>query len=418
MESGNFDPEIEEQSTPARECIVGGLLGVVLAGLVWAGFAVLRHTAVYGWFVDEPAEKLLDQADALGSKGSWESVAELLKDPLPVGITPPSKQPIRWKRYDALLHIAAQQDDLERRCATLREAVLLAQTNGFDGAGAVSGSGTCDELLHARNLPEGSRLECLSTEVDRSGRSVLRLRATDRSGAALAGLGPADFLIVSDGRRIGVKSAHYEPAPNGGWRWVFVLDTSEIMAGARMRSGQMIVSFLAGTVRDADDSELLNCCVPPARVAKSGRGGAALLRDVQSLTASGPAAILDAIWLAADDLVGVRHGAIVLVTAGRDSASSHTLNEVLARLSREHVPVYVITLTSHLPTPDPLREIAEATGGTDLRVQGGNLDEVRKKLGTRISGEPVYLVTLAERLTEAPVVAFAPREHPHLEAKQ
>jgi hypothetical protein len=411
-------PEIEEQSTPARECMLGTLLGFVLAGVVWVGVAVLRHTAVYGWFVDEPAEKLLEQADALAGKGSWQSVAELLKDPLPVGITLPSKQRIGWRRFDALLHIAVQQDDLEARCATLRQAVSLAQTYGFDGAGAVSGSAACDELLRARNVPQGSRLKLLAMEVDQSGRCVLRLRATDRSGAALGGLGPADFLVVSDGRRIGVKNARYEPAPNWDWRWVFVLDTSKIMAGARMRSGQMIVSFLAGTVRDSDESELLICSVPPARVAEAGRGGAALIRGVQSLATSGSAAILDAIWLAADDLVSVRHGAVVLITAGCDSASSHSLNEVQARLSKEHIPLYVIALTPHLATGDPLRGIAEATGGTYLSVRGGNLDEVRRKLGTRISGEPVYLVALAEKLTEAPVVAFAPREHPHLEAKQ
>jgi hypothetical protein len=417
-ETGDFYPEIEQPSSPGREIIVGALLGLVLAGVVRVSFAALRHTAVYGWFVDVAAQKLLEQADALGSRGSWQGVAEILKDPLPAGTTPVSARRIRRRRYDALLHVAALQDDINARCATLREAKLLADTYGFDDAGAASGSAACDDLLRARNVPQGARLELVSMDDDQSGRSVLRLLATDRSGTALGGLGPADFLVVVDGRRVGVTSVRYDPPPNPGRRWVFVLVPSEITAGARLRSAQMMVSFLAGIVRDTDDSELVICRATPTRVAGPARGGEAVLRGAESLYPAGPAAIFDAIWVAADDLQGRRRGGVVLVTAGGDSASLHDLNEVQARLYHEHIPLYVVALASRPIKGDPLPRIAEATGGVYLSVRSGNVGDVRRALGTRIRGEPVYVVTLAERLLGAPVVVFAPREHPRIEAQR
>jgi tight adherence protein B len=81
-------------------------------------------------------------------------------------------------------------------------------------------------------------------------------------------------------------------------------------------------------------------------------------------------ALYDAIALAASNLAGDdRPGrAIVVVTDGRDVSSTNTLESAIAAARNAHAAVYPIGIGGPSFTPDALRQIAHATGGSYRQV--------------------------------------------------
>lgn len=91
-------------------------------------------------------------------------------------------------------------------------------------------------------------------------------------------------------------------------------------------------------------------------------------RTLTSAQPYGQTAIFDALFLALDTMQKAKYEkkALLLITDGIDNRSVNTLADVVARLKRERVAVYVVGLLSRsggLKAEDALIDIAEASGG-------------------------------------------------------
>ncbi|HSK17431.1 MAG TPA: vWA domain-containing protein, partial [Gaiellaceae bacterium] len=71
--------------------------------------------------------------------------------------------------------------------------------------------------------------------------------------------------------------------------------------------------------------------------------------------------VLSANSLASETYLG---RVIVIVTDGNESRSEATLDDVIAAAQNAGAPVYVVAIESRLFTPEPLRRLAEETGGS------------------------------------------------------
>jgi uncharacterized protein with von Willebrand factor type A (vWA) domain len=106
--------------------------------------------------------------------------------------------------------------------------------------------------------------------------------------------------------------------------------------------------------------------------------GAALAQAAAAFGAGdavgGPSPVWDALDRAATALEGsTGRRAIIVVTDGRSTANRIGFSDILQRLERDRLPVFVVMLDlKRSPTPDPgvrMRELADRTGGSVIVVK-------------------------------------------------
>ena len=123
-------------------------------------------------------------------------------------------------------------------------------------------------------------------------------------------------------------------------------------------------------------------------------GAAALTQAAAGLAdaVGGSSPLWDALDAAATALEGATgRRAIIVVTDGRSTANRIGFSEIVARLERDRLPVFVLALhLKDLPGPDPkirLRQLAGKTGGQYFLVRRAGVAVVIKRAVAALRGE-------------------------------
>jgi Mg-chelatase subunit ChlD len=102
------------------------------------------------------------------------------------------------------------------------------------------------------------------------------------------------------------------------------------------------------------------------------------------------------LWDALDTAAAALEGAtgrrgVIVVTDGRSTANRIGFADILARLERDRLPIFVVALDlKDLRGPDPairLRQLAEKTGGKYFFVKRGGVGVVIKRAVAALRGE-------------------------------
>ena len=216
---------------------------------------------------------------------------------------------------------------------------------------------------------------------------VLRVpKATD--------LDAASVVVRENGLR--VADVRVDPLASSGLRFgvVLALDASDSMAGApaaaAIRAARAFISHRAPTgevgivafnrnvsvLRDPtrDGSALRRALASPPRLRYGTRINDALLQSLTLLRES-----------------KLSSGSIVLLSDGADIGSLHSLDEAVAAARQQRVRVFTVGLRSGAFDAQPLRTIAERTGGSYAEARSASeLASVYEALGDQLAGE--YLI--------------------------
>jgi tight adherence protein B len=210
--------------------------------------------------------------------------------------------------------------------------------------------------------------------------------ATDLDGGSV--------VVRENGLR--VTGLRIDPLASSGLRFgvVLALDASESMAGppaaAAIRAARAFISHRAAAgevgvvafnhnisvLRDPtrDGGALRRALAAPPRLAYGTRINDAL---IQSLT------LLREARLSA--------GSIVLLSDGADIGSLYALDEAVAAAKKQRVRVFTVGLRSGAFDAEPLREIADRTGGSYAEARSASeLAALYEALGDQLAGE--YLI--------------------------
>jgi Flp pilus assembly protein TadB len=207
-------------------------------------------------------------------------------------------------------------------------------------------------------------------------------------------LDAGDVVVRENGRRAG--GVRVDPLASSGLRFgvVLALDASESMTGApaaaAIRAARAFVSHRAtagevgvvafnrniSVLRDptTDGTALRRALASPPPLAYGTRINDALM---QSLTLLREAK--------------VSSGSIVLLSDGADIGSLHSLDEAVAAAREQRVRVFTVALRSGAFDAEPLRKIADQTGGSYAEARSASeLASVYEALGDQLAGE--YLI--------------------------
>jgi Flp pilus assembly protein TadB len=201
-------------------------------------------------------------------------------------------------------------------------------------------------------------------------------------------------VVRENGRRVG--GLRVDPLASSGLRFgvVLALDASESMTGApaaaAVRAARAFVSHRAtagevGVVAfnrtisvlrnpTTDGSALRRALASPPPLAYGTRINDALVRSLTLLREA-----------------KVSSGSIVLLSDGADIGSLHSLDEAIAAAREQRVRVFTVALRSGAFDAEPLRRIADQTGGSYAEARSASeLASAYEALGDQLAGE--YLI--------------------------
>jgi VWFA-related protein len=214
-------------------------------------------------------------------------------------------------------------------------------------------------------LPQDSKSFRISIDVDLV---VLHATVRDRHGWIATGLEQADFDIFEDGVRQTIRLFQREELPV---TIGLVIDQSGSMRHKVAEVVSAVRTFVqfsnqADRMFVVNFNEQATLALPPE--APSTIDPAALAKAIRSTAPHGMTALYDAIYLAREQFpTGTNDKTVLLVVSdGRDNASSHPLEQILQLAANSATLVYTIGIYDPGdPEADPavLRRLARATGG-------------------------------------------------------
>jgi Ca-activated chloride channel family protein len=213
----------------------------------------------------------------------------------------------------------------------------------------------------------------------------LTVSVRDRSGRAVTGLAPQDIEIYED--KVKQKIEHYgaEDAPISIG---VVFDVSDSMRNKIEQGRDAIKAFVETS--HADDDFFLVGFNRRANLLAEFCDGEGLQRRLNLVAAQGETALYDAIHLGVEKVRQGRHRkrALLVISDGRDNASSYTLDQLRRRLKESDVQIYCVGVGRPL-----LSEKAEQR--QEMRGQM-ILDEI-----ARLTGGRAFFANSASELEEA-----------------
>jgi len=183
----------------------------------------------------------------------------------------------------------------------------------------------------------------------------------DREGKHVVGLSPSDFVIRDEGKAVTatVRESVDEPVTIG-----LVIDASGSMKSSLMSVMEMTTQFLDVTVTPKDKMFIVAFDAAPWLLHPPSSDIASLKKSVLSLRPSGMTATVDGVAFGLQQLNGMTgKRALVVITDGREGASSQTAEAAIHLAKDTGIPVYGI-LTWGQQIGNPLVNIAAATGGS------------------------------------------------------
>ena len=186
-----------------------------------------------------------------------------------------------------------------------------------------------------------------------------------------------DFQVLENGRPKSIVD--FQATDRAPVSLALLLDTSGSMRGPNFDRARRVVDDLLDLIdRTADEVALFSFDNAVREEASFTNEADAIRRALNNADAWGLTSLYDAIAETARRLEDRRaqHRAVVVITDGIDTSSTHTAAEVLTMASAIEVPVYVIAVAASAPqdarkADDPsLAELAYWTGGDVKYVTG------------------------------------------------
>ncbi|MEA2016604.1 MAG: type II secretion system F family protein [Actinomycetota bacterium] len=205
------------------------------------------------------------------------------------------------------------------------------------------------------------------------------------------GLEQEDFVVLENGESVSnlsVRALGEIAEPIGV---VLAVDTSGSMEGEPIGDAISAVSIFIGEMRDIDKTAALSFA--DSVITHSGfTSDHSELRDsISGIEAEGDTSLFDGIYTAcgmfrSED--NIKHRYLIVLSDGADTASSHSVEEVIERAEQEEVSIYSIALLSPEYNLENIKYISESTGGELLTaVDSKELEELYKKISKRITNQ-------------------------------
>jgi Ca-activated chloride channel family protein len=192
----------------------------------------------------------------------------------------------------------------------------------------------------------------------------LHVTVADREGHPIGGLVQANFKVTENGVEQPIAVFKHEDIPVS---LGLIVDNSRSIEPRKTRLDAAALSFVQKS--NPDDEVFIVHFDFDARLSQPFTGDRGKLE--QTLAAAKPfgqTALYDSVLLALDTMQKAQKQkkALLLITDGIDNVSKSTLDQVVERLKRENVLVYVVGLLSQsggVVTEESLIRIGEASGG-------------------------------------------------------
>jgi Ca-activated chloride channel family protein len=220
-------------------------------------------------------------------------------------------------------------------------------------------------------------LPAAAQQVFHGGTDLVFLSVTVQNGAGqlVAGLGQADFQVFEDGLVQEITNFAPDPQPIA---LSLVLDSSMSMERKMAVAQEAAIGFARRMTR-RDVAQIIDFDSRPNIAQAFTSDVAALERAIKTTHAGGSTALYDALYVALEELRGVRartsddirRRGIVVLSDGEDTSSLNTYEDVLDLAKRGEVIVYAIGLRSKEDAVGrgfnqaeyTLRSLAQQTGG-------------------------------------------------------
>jgi VWFA-related protein len=239
---------------------------------------------------------------------------------------------------------------------------------------------------------------------------------TNSSGAPVTGLGAADFTVSVDGTAVNSPTFSLPPSGGGGnVSVVLAMDMSQTVQNAALESMQQAVIEFIDSMQAGDYAAIVkfnNTNPEKASVVQDftaidgGAGNSALEAAVMAPYQGSGSNILDAVSLSIGELRSPSSPlpsgpkAIVLVSDGRDNASTTTFDAVVADASDAGIPVFTIGV-GDLTTSGArlLDDLANGTGGEYFPApDNSQIAGAYQQISNQLSNE--YLLTFTSSITD------------------
>jgi VWFA-related protein len=192
----------------------------------------------------------------------------------------------------------------------------------------------------------------------------LHVAVVDGAGRPVGGLGQQNFKVKENNilQPITVFKHEDRPVSLG-----LVVDNSRSIEPRKARLDAAALSFVDRS--NPDDETFIIHFDSEVKLSRSfTHDRSSLHRDLAGAKPFGETALYDAIMLGLDTMDEARYSkkALLVITDGIDNRSKTTLEQIVARASREDVMIFPVGLLSQsggLKAEDSLISIAEATGG-------------------------------------------------------
>ena len=228
----------------------------------------------------------------------------------------------------------------------------------------------------------------MSAEVDVHAIAFIAT-VVDRDGKHVTGLTPADFVIRDEGQPVTatVRESVDEPVTIG-----LVIDVSGSMKSSLLSVMEMATQFLDVTVTPRDKVFIVAFDAQPWVLHPPSSDIASLKKAVLSLSPGGTTATVDGVAFGLQQFSGVTgKRAIVVITDGREGASSQSAEAAIHLAKDTGIPVYGV-VTRGQSLGNPLVNIAAATGGTMFFAPRKNdLVPMFQQIRGEVSGQ--YLIS-------------------------
>lgn len=210
------------------------------------------------------------------------------------------------------------------------------------------------------------RLTIPQVRMNTPGRVEALVSVVDERGAPVRGMGAANFSLSLDGKAVpdlGVKPAQ---ETDSGISVVLAMDVSGSMKGERIRAAQRAAAQFVGNLSPSDYCSLLAFGNAATwRVEEFTRNKSQVQAEIERLEATDTRTVLnEAFFRAAQkgDKAPTTHVAVVVMTDGRDTGSSISLDQAAREAQFRNVPIYALGFGAEIDR-HALSQITTLTGG-------------------------------------------------------
>jgi VWFA-related protein len=243
------------------------------------------------------------------------------------------------------------------------------------------------------------------------------VHVTDANGRPVGGLKAADFTVLVDGATVASPTFTLPPSQDGSQRVsvVFAMDMSQSVQSTALASMQDAVTAFINAMQPGDYAAVVKfnntnpakaSVVQPFTAIDGGAGSSALIAAATAPYSGSGSNVLDGIKLSIDQLrapptaLPAGPKAVVVVTDGRDNASTSTVADVLANANAASIPIFAIGVGDVTASGlKLLQDVTSGTGGTYLPAPtSSQIDAAYAQVRSMLSNE--YLLTFPSTISD------------------